>query len=92
MNKLFVATLLAVSSVQAMSSRQAPPPENPDKANAYIEEVDLWYGPGYYYGTWFENEDDYREWRRHHLDYPSNRDYYHPARPIEYRRESRSED
>lgn len=41
----------------------------------YVEE-DVWFGPGFYYGIWFDNEDDYWAWRRNHRDYPSNREYY----------------
>jgi hypothetical protein len=54
--------------------------------NAYVEEnsEDIWYGPGYYYGIWFDDEDDYQGWRYQHSDYPPNRDYYSHDHPIEY--------
>jgi hypothetical protein len=52
----------------------------------YLEEnsEDIWFGPGYYYGVWFNNEDDYQGWRRDHEEYPPNHDYYSPDHPIEY--------
>jgi len=49
----------------------------------YTEE-DVWYGPGFYYGIWFDDEDDYWLWRREHRHYPPNRDYYHRDRRIYY--------
>jgi hypothetical protein len=49
-----------------------------------VRAIDVWYGPGYYYGFWFNNEPDYWKWRRNHRDYPSNRNYYHPTHPIRY--------
>lgn len=48
------------------------------------EDEDLWYGPGFYYGVWFENEDDYWGWREHHRDYPPNHRYYDPHHPVHY--------
>jgi len=52
----------------------------------YIEEnpQDMWFGPGYYYGVWFNNEEDYRTWRGDHQEYPPNHDYYSHDHPIEY--------
>lgn len=48
---------------------------------------DIWFGPGFYYGTWFDNESDYWQWRGNHLDYPPNRDYYNHDHPVEYHHE-----
>ena len=75
-----IAILYIVSAVSldAMSYRQKKTGDE-DK-DTYVEE-DVWFGPGFYYGIWFENEDDYWEWRRNHKDYPSNRNYYHRERP-----------
>jgi len=30
------------------------------------ENVEVWYGPGFYYGFWFDNEYEYRDWHDHH--------------------------
>lgn len=49
-----------------------------------VESVDVWYGPGFYYGFWFGNESDYWGWRHNHRHYPSNRNYYHPSHPVHY--------
>jgi len=46
---------------------------------------DKWFGPGYYYGTWFATQDDYEMWRETHADYPPNREYYSRHHPIEYK-------
>jgi hypothetical protein len=45
---------------------------------------DIWYGPGFYYGVWFDSEPNYWEWRQVHWNYPPNRNYYHNRHPIEY--------
>lgn len=50
---------------------------------------DYWYGPGFYYGTWYDNEQDYWGWRREHPDYPPNREYYNHDHPVEYHPEGR---
>ena len=52
----------------------------------YLEEnsEDIWFGPGYYYGVWFNNEEDYQGWRRNHEEYPPNHDYYSHDHPIRY--------
>lgn len=47
-----------------------------------VKSVDVWYGPGYYYGYWFDDEDIYWVWRRKHAYYPPNRSYYNHNRPI----------
>jgi len=46
---------------------------------------DMWFGPGYYYGIWFDHQGSYNAWRRNHQEYPPNHDYYSPDHPIEYR-------
>jgi len=56
------------------------------------DEADFWFGPGYYYGIWFANENDYWQWRGNHPDYPPNRKYYNHDHPVEYHPESRPED
>lgn len=33
--------------------------------NTY-ENVNIWYGPGWYNGIWFANEDDFNNWNEHH--------------------------
>ncbi len=47
-------------------------------------EDDIWYGPGFYYGIWFENENDYWHWRDLNRGYPPNHLYYDPHQPIYY--------
>lgn len=60
----------------------------PRLAQGYTEEdsddEDVWYGPGFYFGVWFDNEDDYWGWRGNHRDYPSNRHYYNKDHPVHY--------
>jgi len=46
---------------------------------------DVWFGPGFYYGLWFECEADYWQWRGQHEEFPANRDYYSPDHPIYYK-------
>ncbi len=60
------------------------------QSNVYIEE-DVWFGPGFYYGIWFDDEDNYWRWRRNHGDYPSNRNYYHHDHPVYYSSRERGE-
>lgn len=55
------------------------------------QEVDVWYGPGYYYGTWFDTEDAYWGWRGNHLDYPANVNYYNRNYPVNYNRNNAQE-
>jgi len=55
----------------------------------YTVHEDVWFGPGFYYGVWFDNEPEYWQWRRNHWDYPANRYYYHRDRPIYYRHDGR---
>jgi thioredoxin-related protein len=54
------------------------------QTDAYEEEEDIWFGPGFYYGIWFANEQDYWQWRRNHRDYPPNHRYYNHDHPIRY--------
>lgn len=58
--------------------------QDQDEVYAEEEQTDEWYGPGFYFGIWFDNEDDYWGWRGNHRDYPSNRNYYHSDHPIHY--------
>ena len=55
---------------------------NDDQTEIYEE--DVWFGPGFYYGVWFDNEDNYWRWRGNHRGYPSNRGYYHHDHPVHY--------
>ena len=61
--------------------------------NVYIEEDDddIWYGPGFYYGIWFDNEDDYRGWCRDHPNRPPSRQYYNRDHPVPYQHEEHGE-
>lgn len=47
---------------------------NPSNGYYYEDDEDLyWYGPGYYNGIWFDDEDN---WHRHH----GHRGYYNDSR------------
>lgn len=85
---LFLTILCALSSMEAMSAQRTKTTQTDDNGTqTVIEEEDtedLWFGPGFYYGIWFDDEDDYWEWRGHHRDYPSNHRYYHSDHPIHY--------
>lgn len=50
---------------------------------------DVWLGPGFYYGTWFDHEEDYYSWRNDHRDYPPNRPYFDRNERIYYHPEDR---
>ncbi len=50
----------------------------------YQDNQDVWYGPGYYYGIWFDTEENYWEWRGNNADYPVNYGYYNQSYPIYY--------
>lgn len=54
--------------------------------DVYVEPVegDIWFGPGFYYGIWFSEEQEYWYWRDQHRDYPPNRNYYNHDHPVEY--------
>jgi hypothetical protein len=58
--------------------------QNQNYQEEEYENEDIWFGPGFYYGIWFENEQDYWGWRDNHWDYPPNRRYYNRDHPIEY--------
>lgn len=73
--------LLALFSLNADTQKNTQ--ESP-YAEEYEEYDDLWFGPGFYYGIWFESEPNYWEWRNDHPDYPSNRNYYNKDHPVEY--------
>ena len=80
---LFV--LVALQPLNAMSIRTAPHVETTDNdLNEEEDNVDIWFGPGFYYGIWFDNEADYWQWRSNHRHYPSNHNYYHHDHPIHY--------
>ncbi len=52
----------------------------------YSVDQDVWFGPGFYYGLWFEDEADYWQWRGQHEEFPPNRDYYSHDHPIYYKK------
>ena len=43
-----------------------------------------WRGAGYYYGIWFDTEEEYLVWIAGHPEYPPNGEYYNPNYPIYY--------
>lgn len=57
----------------------------------YSVDQDTWFGPGYYYGLWFEDEPTYWQWRGQHEEFPPNHDYYSPDRRIYYKKGEYSE-
>lgn len=75
--------LIAFCTLALLADSQDNPYCDPDRE--YCEEnEDIWFGPGFYYGIWFDEEPDYWQWRHHHRHYPSNRNYYNRHHPIEY--------
>jgi len=70
---------LSVASLEAMGRTTVQTDNGSDAV-----ETDVWYGSGYYYGLWFDDQDAYWRWRYEHRDYPSHRLYYHQSRPIYY--------
>jgi hypothetical protein len=65
--------------------------QNSKQENQYNQTEDVWFGPGFYYGIWFDNEDEYWGWRGNHLDYPRNREYYNHDHPVDYYPNGRGE-
>ena len=86
---LCTAALLSSCSAFQKDKNQQNPKNSNNQPQESQENVDVWLGPGFYYGIWFDNEDDYWGWRGNHRDYPPNRDYYHPSQPIPYHEEER---
>lgn len=46
----------------------------------YVEDdEDRWYGPGFYYGIWFDDEGGYNNWHHNHWnhDQHGNHPHYH---------------
>lgn len=81
-------------SIQSLESKNPKPQlaetteENSDGLDnpRYSVDKDIWFGPGYYYGIWFEDESTYWQWRGHHEEFPPNQDYYSPDHPIRYKK------
>ena len=80
--KILYLLLLVFGSLHA----NEPIEDDDDETEEYLEEPDFWFGPGFYYGVWFDNEDDYWQWRGNHKDYPPNHHYYNKDHPIYYNR------
>lgn len=100
---LFLFCLFLVFADPSLDAAQSQPKkvqyndQNDDddySDNVYIEEdnTDIWFGPGFYYGFWFDNESDYWGWRGNHWDYPSNRNYYNHDHPIHYNHDGNRRD
>ena len=58
-------------------------------SDVYVEVDDAdsddgWYGPGFYYGIWFDDEDGYWQWRNRHPNYPPSHRYYNHDHPVPY--------
>lgn len=81
-------------SIQSLEAKKPKPQlaevteENSDSLDnpRYSVDQDKWFGPGYYYGIWFEEEPAYWQWRGQHEEFPPNHDYYSPDRPIYYKK------
>ncbi len=70
-----VATLVSFSpSLDAMTYRRTEVHRDDDDD---YEEDEVWFGPGFYFGIWFDDEDDYRHWRHDHRHYPAHQRNYH---------------
>lgn len=87
----FLFSLLAVLCMGSLSAMGNPNSRNEDVQvdvgfgeSPFDESQDAWYGPGFYYGIWFNNEGEYWDWRQYHRDYPYNRYYYQHSRPYYY--------
>lgn len=75
--------IIALMGCVSKSSTHPKEAEQRVVVENYIE-YDVWYGPGFYYGIWFINENDYWVWRRRHRGWPPNRHYYHRHKRIYY--------
>ncbi len=88
-----LAPIVTWGTLNAIDAEQVQKVQNYQETDVYIEEggvvdeQDIWFGPGFYYGIWFDAEPDYWEWRRNHWDYPPNRYYYDHDHPVEYHRD-----
>ncbi len=80
---MWISYVLLLSLWGALQAGSSPPTQTQEET----ESVDIWFGPGFYYGLWFENEEEYQEWRGNHRDYPPNRGYYNHDRPVPYHRD-----
>ena len=85
---LILALFVCHYSLFAMSRQSSQKTAADQNQTIVVEEdpseEDLWYGPGFYYGIWFEDEDDYWQWRQNHRGYPPNHRYYDPHHPVYY--------
>ena len=53
---ILIAVLVLSGCVSRSSDRQDDDNDN-DNGSDYTE-YDVWFGPGFYYGVWFDDEDD----------------------------------
>ncbi len=92
--RFFTLCILSMCSLNAMSSgdRDDHQYEYDQYADEEYKYEDTWYGPGYYYGIWFNDENDYWNWRKNHPMYPPNQEYYNPYRPIPYKPQNQEKD
>jgi hypothetical protein len=93
MQKKITAFLSACGSLSMLLNSPISADDDQDKRRNYRtdtyneEREDTWYGSGYYYGYWFDDEEEYWTWRSNHPGYPSNRGYYNREHPIPYHQE-----
>lgn len=83
----FGFSMASATNIKLLETQQI---QNNTQNNTYEEEYinqDVWYGPGFYYGIWFDNEQNYWGWRNEHWDYPPNHHYYNHDHPVEYHHE-----
>ena len=78
----FIALMSALPFAHGMI--QAGVDVGPD-ADVEVEEepaVQVWVGPGWYYGFWFDNEYEYNDWHNNHWNnYHNNRPHNGPNNP-----------
>ena len=67
---LILAICTSISTFYAANPRGTVIIEN----DGYRDDA-VWIGPGWYYGIWFGDEYEYRQYYRHHRRHRDNRDH-----------------
>lgn len=63
---MFKWVLLLSLPILGMADQDSQSDVQEEQTDEYIENEQIWIGPGLYYGIWFDNEEDYGEWQRNH--------------------------
>ncbi len=75
MNKCLFLLVFLFGPIAAFSASQSQvitvddDDDNDDQGyydDGYYNDGVVWVGPGYYYGTWFNSENDFNGWRRNY--------------------------